>query len=65
MKNNYRIEIWQHHTIVNQKSFTNKKEAKRWLKNSGYITISEYGDCYIQIVINDKPLDIGETREWY
>ena len=64
-KNTYKIEIWRHHNIVNQKTFTNKKEAKKWLKNSGYIMMSDYGDCYIQIVINDRILEIGETNEWY
>lgn len=65
MKNIYKVEIWRHHAIVNQKSFTNKKEAKKWLKNSYYISMSEHGNCYIQIVINGKPIGLSETIEWY
>lgn len=65
MRNTYRIEIWRYHVIRDQKTFTNKKDAKKWIRDEGYQLMSDYGECFICVYVNDRRLTISEMGNWY
>ena len=65
MKNTYRLERWRYHCCVEAITFTNKKKAQKWLKNSGWWIEYNYGECMIYIYINNKRLDYDQVnKEW-
>lgn len=65
MKNVYRLEYWRFHNCVKTKEFTNKKEAQKWLKESGWWIDYDYGHCMIYIYKNDQEVDwISEDKGW-
>lgn len=65
MKNQYEIQIWEHHLCKEKKLFTNKAKAKKWIKDSGYKIISDMGWCFIQPVVNGREVELSELSEWY
>ena len=65
MKNVYTLEKWVHHNCKEKLTFTNKKEAQKWLKNSGWWTAWEYGFCSITILKNGSEIDFFKEKGWY
>lgn len=49
----YKVEIWIYHRVADTKEFSNKKDMLKWLNSEGYIMMSDFGCCFIQIYQND------------
>ena len=56
----YKVEIWIHHIVADTKEFSNKKDMLKWLNSEGYIMMSDFGDCFIQIYQNGQELSIHD-----
>lgn len=54
----YKVEIWIYYRVADTKEFSNEKDMLKWLKSKGYITMSEFGGCFIQIYQNGQELSI-------
>ena len=63
MTNIYKIEVWVRHSKKATKTFTNKQKAKKWLKDSGWKMVNDYGECCYYVYVNDKRLNIQEEIE--
>lgn len=63
MKNQYEIQIWEHHCCIEKKLFTNKAKAKKWIKDSGYEIASDDGRCFIQPIVNGRVVGFSEMNE--
>ena len=65
MKNTYRLEMWRYHLCCERVEFTNKTKAKKWLNESGWWELYNYGECMIYIYINGVKLDYQQVnKEW-
>lgn len=64
-KNIYKIERWRYHICVETQTFSNKKKAQKWLKESGWWIQFDYGECMIYIYKNNQKIDwIREDKGW-
>ena len=65
MKNTYRLEMWRYHSCCKTMTFTNKAKGKKWLKESGWWTMYDYGECMIYVYVNGTKLDYTQVnKEW-
>ena len=65
MKNIYRLEMWRYHSCRETMVFTNKKKAQKWLKESGWWWLFDYGECMIYVYVNNIRLDSDKVdKEW-
>lgn len=65
MKNTYRLEMWRYHMCREKMIFTNKAKAQKWLKESGWWEMYDYGECMIYVYINDIKQDYDiVNKEW-
>lgn len=65
MKNIYKIEYWQCHYCKQTKTFTNKRKAQKWLKESYWWLDYDAGNCMIYIYKNGIKINwIAEDKGW-
>ena len=66
MKHTYTLEKWQNHKMVECRSFESKREAKSWLKKSSWLIDYDYGYCFINILVDGKPLPTDKKLlKWF
>lgn len=57
--------MWRYHSCWERMIFTNKRKAQKWIKQSGWWLMYDYGECMIYVFINDRKIDYDQVnKEW-
>lgn len=57
--NEYRIEIWRYHSVVDSFSSDDILNIREWWLDEWYITWC-YGECAVEVYKNDRPMSFEE-----
>lgn len=58
-KSRYSVEVWVYRRIVDSHTFSSLKEARKWLKEEGWIKSWTFGGCAFEVFRDGKEVSFS------